>query len=116
MKLTKKLLTGFVAIVAALVLVACDFGAAPVVNKPVFAGVGPVTHQVNTPFDPLAGVTASDEEDGDLTDDIVITANTVNVDFLGVYSVSYSVTDSDGNTTTANRAVTVTWSEVPPLA
>lgn len=118
MKISKKILSAITLTLSVFIFAACAPTVQEPVNaKPVFSGVGAVAnHQVNTPFDPLAGVSAADAEDGDLTEDIVITANTVNVDFLGNYVVSYSVTDSEGAVTIANRAVTVGWNEVPPLA
>ncbi len=44
-------------------------------------------------------VTASDVEDGDLTSSIVITGDTVDTAVTGTYSVTYTVTDIDNNTT-----------------
>ncbi len=46
-----------------------------------------------------AGATATDEEDGDLTDKIVKTTN-VDTSLTGTYYVKYNVTDSDGNKAT----------------
>jgi len=43
-----------------------------------------------------AGATASDEEDGDITDKIVITSN-VDTGQVGSYQVQFNVTDSDGD-------------------
>ncbi|WP_185555556.1 immunoglobulin-like domain-containing protein [Listeria booriae] len=65
------------------------------------------TIQVGDTFDPKEGVTAHDAEDGDLTKDIKILKNEVNPNVPGVYEVEYSVTDSDGNTTTKTIKVTV---------
>jgi hypothetical protein len=59
-----------------------------------------------TAFDPLAGVTASDPEDGDLTDDIIVTG-TVDTETVGIYTLTYSVTDSAGNTATVTRTIEV---------
>ncbi|MBC2174313.1 LPXTG cell wall anchor domain-containing protein [Listeria booriae] len=66
-------------------------------------------------FDALAEVSAADKEDGDLTSDIQIIANDVNPDQEGTYSVTYSVTDSDNNTTTKLINVTVTSNELPVI-
>ena len=52
------------------------------------------------------GANASDNEDGDLTSQIIITGS-VDSNTLGVYSIIYSVTDSDGNTTSLTRFVNV---------
>jgi len=48
-------------------------------------------------FDALAGVTAKDKEDGDLTDKIKVIKNTVNTKEEGTYEVIYQVTDSNNN-------------------
>lgn len=74
--------------------------------KPVFSGVDNTIIQLNTPFDEMAGVTATDAEDGDLTSTIRVSGS-VNTSVVGVYSVNYSVTDSAGQTVSAERKVTV---------
>ncbi|MBC1566393.1 immunoglobulin-like domain-containing protein [Listeria booriae] len=74
-----------------------------------------ITFKAGKAFDPMAGVTASDTEDGDITSTIEITANDVNPDVAGVYHVTYSVTDSDGNTTEATYSVTVLTNEKPVI-
>jgi len=43
-----------------------------------------------------AGATATDEEDGDITEKIVVTGN-VDTGQIGTYNVRYNVTDNDGN-------------------
>lgn len=50
-------------------------------------------------FDPFEGVTAQDAEDGDLTAAIEIVQNTVNINEIGIYEVTYRVQDSNGATT-----------------
>jgi peptidoglycan/xylan/chitin deacetylase (PgdA/CDA1 family) len=52
------------------------------------------------------GWDASDNVDGDLNDAVEVT-DTVDVYLAGTYTVTYSVTDSYGNTTTAERTVNV---------
>ncbi|MBC2244454.1 DUF5011 domain-containing protein [Listeria booriae] len=74
-----------------------------------------VTFKAGKAFDPMVGVTASDTEDGDITSAIEITANDVDPTVAGVYHVTYSVTDSDGNTTEATYAVTVLTNEKPVI-
>ncbi|MBC2390787.1 immunoglobulin-like domain-containing protein [Listeria booriae] len=74
-----------------------------------------VTFKAGKAFDPMAGITASDTEDGDITSTIEMTANDVNPDVAGVYHVTYSVTDSDGNTTEATYTVTVLTNEKPVI-
>src|SRR5690554_6400560 len=59
-------------------------------------------------FDPLAGVTATDPKDGDITDDIeVIGADEVDTDTIGEYKVTYKVTNNRGITTEIEITVTV---------
>ena len=57
-------------------------------------------------FDPKAGVTASDEEDGDLTDKILVEGS-ANTEKDGEYTLTYSVTDSEGASYTVKRVVAV---------
>src|SRR5699024_11586343 len=47
-------------------------------------------------FDPLAGVSAVDSTDGDLTDEIEVTENTVDTSVNGSYNVTYRVENSKG--------------------
>ena len=61
------------------------------------------------------GATASDTEDGDVTSAIVIGGDTVDVDILATYEVTYTVVDSDGNTTTAVRSIEVSLGDVPVI-
>lgn len=58
-------------------------------------------------FDPLDGVTALDEEDGNLTHKIAVEENEVNVSKSGTYKVTYKVTDSMGKTASKSIVVTV---------
>jgi len=74
---------------------------------PVLTGDTSVEYVSGTEFDPVAGVTATDEEDGDLTADIVVESNNVDTLTAGVYTVELSVTDADGATATMTRTVTV---------
>lgn len=62
---------------------------------------------VGDKFDPMAGVTAKDAEDGDLTDKIVITKNTVDLTKAGTYEITYEVKDKEGNKATKTITVTV---------
>lgn len=52
------------------------------------------------------GVTATDSCDGNLTDSVKIN-NNINVDNVGTYEVTYSVTDKNDNKTTLKRYITV---------
>ena len=53
------------------------------------------------------GATALDYQDGNLTSDIIIDSSAVDTSAAGTYSVTYTVTDSDGNTTVVTREVVV---------
>ena len=66
------------------------------------------TIYLNSEFDPLEGVTAYDKEDGTITK-INVDKNEVKSDTLGKYKVTYSVTDSYGQT--VSKTITVTVSE-----
>ncbi|MBC1574601.1 immunoglobulin-like domain-containing protein [Listeria booriae] len=78
-----------------------DLGAEPVINA---TDQSLLTGQ---PFSPLAGVTATDLEDGDLTSSVKVAASDVDTSKPGVYHVTYAVTDSDGNIVSKTIAVTV---------
>jgi hypothetical protein len=68
-------------------------------------GANPLNVDVGTPFvDP--GATATDACEGTLTASIVRTG-TVNAAVPGRYTLTYTVTDSSGNTATTNRTVLV---------
>ena len=75
--------------------------AAPVINAT------DKTLTVGDTFDPKADVTATDEEDGDITDKIEILKNDVNVNEPGIYDVTYKVTDTQGASYTTTIKVTV---------
>ncbi|WP_338631902.1 leucine-rich repeat domain-containing protein [Clostridium baratii] len=82
-------------------------------DKPIINGANNVIIVEGTSFDPMAGVTATDTEDGNITKDIKVTG-TVNTNKPGKYELTYTVTDSDGNTTIVKRIVTVNmkWAEI----
>lgn len=65
------------------------------------------TIEVGDEFDPRADVTATDEEDGDITNKIEILKNDVNVNEPGIYDVTYKVTDAQGASCTKTIKVTV---------
>ena len=65
------------------------------------------TLTVGDEFDPLADVTAEDEEDGDITDKIEILNNEVDTTKPGKYEVTYKVTDSGGASHVKTIKVTV---------
>ena len=51
---------------------------------------------VGSKFDPLDGVTANDKEDGDITNNIKVISNNVDVNKEGNYEVIYEIEDSQG--------------------
>lgn len=61
---------------------------------------------LGTEFNPLDGVTASDDRDGDLTSKIVV-SGTVDTSKEGEYTITYTVTDKAGNTEVVTRTITV---------
>ena len=65
------------------------------------------TLTVGDTFDPKADVTATDEEDGNLTDKIEVLKNEVDTTKPGKYEVTYKVTDSKGASRTKTITVTV---------
>lgn len=61
---------------------------------------------VGEAFDPLAGVTATDNTDGDVTDRIQVVGS-VDTSKPGSYALTYVVADTNGNQVVAPRVVTV---------
>lgn len=53
------------------------------------------------------GFTATDDEDGDVTANVIVDDSDVNTEEIGEYSVEYAVTDAAGNVGTATRTVRV---------
>ena len=108
-------------IMAATFLTACGVRQEPpskaMNTVPVIEGVGETLQAVvGQPFNALDGVTATDEQDGDLTSSIVVTS-VPSLDFTngiatptlpGYYELTYSVTDSGGLTMEEYGAVAVT--------
>ncbi|MCD4826479.1 MAG: DUF5011 domain-containing protein [Acholeplasmataceae bacterium] len=92
-------------------IVACKDGEEPVGDtdtvKPVITGVATVEISVGEAFDPMAGVSATDDVDGDLTSAIVVSGDTVNVNRAGDYVVVYTVSDAAGNEAVKQRVVSV---------
>ena len=92
------------AIIGSVLFVSCngDDTTKPVVT---LKGASDTTIVLNgTWTDP--GATAEDDEDGVITD-IQLTGDTVNVNLVGIYKLTYSATDAAGNTGTATRTVRV---------
>ncbi|EOH86414.1 hypothetical protein UAO_02411, partial [Enterococcus villorum ATCC 700913] len=82
-------------------------------NAPVITGADDIELNIGDEFDPLSGVTAHDEEDGDLTSEIKY-GGVVNTGKAGEYTVTYTVWDSDFNVETVERTVKVKEKVVAP--
>ena len=76
-------------------------------EPPLITVIGPtsLTISANSTYNDQ-GATAMDNVDGDLTEAIVITGS-VNTAIAGSYTITYSVSDIAGNTSSASRVVTV---------
>ncbi|WP_139063842.1 immunoglobulin-like domain-containing protein [Bacillus sp. FJAT-27986] len=75
-------------------------------TDPILSGVKDLEINFGDEFDPLKGITASDNNDGDITSKIKV-EGAVNVNKAGSYKLTYSVSDESGNNATAERTVTV---------
>lgn len=78
----------------------------PAVIMPVISGADDIDILIGSTFDPMGGVTASDAVDGDLTNEIMVSGS-ADTQTLGTYEITYQVTNSNYNTTTVIRTVTV---------
>ncbi|KRT57715.1 protein of unknown function (DUF5011) [endosymbiont of Ridgeia piscesae] len=77
-------------------------------------GDNPVAIEAGTPFiDP--GASAEDDVDGDITDRILVDGE-VDVETAGSYQLTYTVSDSAGNTATVIRTVDVVAASAPIIA
>ncbi|MDO4996935.1 MAG: DUF5011 domain-containing protein [Bacilli bacterium] len=63
----------------------------------------------------LDGVTATDVEDGTITNKVKVRSGSVNKDVVGTYQITYEVTDTTNLTTTKTITITVTKNEVPVI-
>ena len=103
-------------ILALALLLSCYAPAALADNGPAITGEADQTVEAGSEFDALAGLTASDPEDGDLTGMITVEAmpdlafknGKTTPETAGDYELIYSVTDKDGNITEAYATLTVT--------
>ncbi len=75
-------------------------------NAPEFTGIQNTQITVGDSFNALDNITAQDIEDGDLTSSITI-EGTVDTNTVGSYTLTYSVQDTQGLTTQAERVITV---------
>lgn len=75
--------------------------AAPVITAPTESEI-----RAGEDFDPMAGITAFDQEDGDVSSKITVSGS-VDTKVPGVYTLVYTVTDAAGNEATFTRTITV---------
>ena len=68
---------------------------------------------LNSEFDPLEGVTASDAEDGSIKD--IEYSGEVKTDEVGDYKITYTVTDNNGQTTEKTITVKVIVNQLPVI-
>ncbi len=81
-------------------------------GEPKLSGVKAIFTYIGTEPDYLDGITAMDDQDLDLQ--ILVDDSQVNLEAVGTYDITYSVTDAAGNTTTESATVTVTDDNTPP--
>ncbi|WP_231123048.1 Ig-like domain repeat protein [Nocardioides sambongensis] len=70
--------------------------------------------EVGVAFDPMAGVSATDDTDGDVTDAVEV-VGLVDTARTGSYGLTYLVEDTNGNQTVATRVVRVVEAVEPDL-
>ncbi len=116
MKNIRKILAMLLCVAMAFSLAACGPQAAENSAAPEIKGVADKSVQAGTEFDALAGITATDAEDGDLTAKIVVTS-LPELTFTngkatpvapGDYELTYTVKDSGGKEAKAYATLTVT--------
>ena len=86
---------------------------------PVFSGLSEgfsLTDKDKNAPDYLAGITATDEIDGDITTNIKVDDSQVQYGKAGSYSVSYSVSDASGNEATSTAPVIIKDTTPPYVA
>lgn len=104
----KKLLLIAATLVAVLTVSACKEKEPEVVNTvPTITAPATIAYVSGEVLDPLAGVTAADAEDGDLTSSITVDDSDVNLLVAGVYTIELRVEDAEGAFVTHTITVTV---------
>ena len=63
----------------------------------------------------MRNITATDQEDGSLTDEIKIVSDNVELDKAGSYEVVYEVTDSVGQTVRESSEITIVYNNPPTI-
>ena len=109
----KKILAVLILLLSMTIFVACN---GDTDRAPILEGVGNIEHQKNEPFDPMAGVSAIDKRDGDITDEIEVTGfAALDITKVGTYEITYKVTNSNGKTREVVRVVTIFEPKKPPV-
>lgn len=72
----------------------------------IFNGSPEITIELNSTWEE-PGWQASDDQDGDLSKDVVVTGDSVDVNQAGTYVKTYTVSDKAGNTTSRDRTIHV---------
>ena len=86
------------------------------VNRSPLINANDKTIVINTEYDLLVDIEGTDEEDGNITDSITIKENNIDITKLGIYTVVYSLIDSNGSEVTKTINVTVqNYEEKDPL-
>ena len=83
-------------------------------NKPII-NANNITLTQYQKYNLLDYVTASDIEDGNITNKVSISSTNLNINLVGTYSVIYTVTDSSNETVTKTVSITVIKDEDPVL-
>ena len=63
--------------------------------------------KLNSEFNIMSGVTATDQEDGVITDRVLVNSEGFNINKTGEYTITYTVQDNDSNVSTKERKVVV---------
>ena len=63
--------------------------------------------KLNSDFNVMLGVSANDQEDGDITKKVTVDKGDFTVNKTGEYTITYKVTDSDGNEIAEKRTIVV---------
>lgn len=74
---------------------------------PVISGADDVAVEFGASFDPMAGVKAVDDVDGDVTGAVKVSGDTVDASKPGAYTLVYTVSDAAGNEASVTRVATV---------
>ena len=76
------------------------------INEPPVIEIDDIVLELNSEFNPLNGIIATDKEKGDITDRVTIIKNDVDTTKVGIYEVEYQVADDCG--LVANKKILVT--------